>query len=91
MQAQQSLCHLEKIFLRKDLGTTQLVTTKGNVTIYDNSLMHGETSFFFFFCCKVLPGHVLQKSFHLMASNSHVTGMFVLVYLYFITYIFIVL
>ncbi|KTF90558.1 hypothetical protein cypCar_00025537 [Cyprinus carpio] len=27
-QAQQSLCHLEKIFLRKDLGTTQLVTTK---------------------------------------------------------------
>lgn len=49
MQAQQSLCHLEKIFLRKDLGTTQLVTTKGNVTIYDNSLMHGETSFFFFF------------------------------------------
>ncbi|XP_016129780.1 multidrug resistance-associated protein 1 [Sinocyclocheilus grahami] len=27
-QAQQSLCHLEKSFLGKDLGTTQLVTTK---------------------------------------------------------------
>lgn len=48
MQAQQSLCHLEKIFLTKDLGTTQLVTTKGNITIYDNSLMHGKTRFSFF-------------------------------------------
>ncbi|KAI2648958.1 ATP-binding cassette sub-family C member 2 [Labeo rohita] len=27
-QAQKSLCHLEKIFLTKDLGTSQLVTTK---------------------------------------------------------------
>ncbi|XP_052451486.1 multidrug resistance-associated protein 1 [Carassius gibelio] len=27
-QAQESLCHLEKIFLRKDLGTTQSVTSK---------------------------------------------------------------
>ncbi|KAL1248595.1 hypothetical protein QQF64_021913 [Cirrhinus molitorella] len=30
-QAQQSLRHLEKIFLTKDLGTTQLVTTKEEV------------------------------------------------------------
>ncbi len=80
MQAQQSLCHLEKIFLTKDFGTTQFVTTKGNITIYNNSLMHGETRvFFFYFGCKVLLGHVLQKSFHLMPSNSHVTGKFVLV------------
>ncbi|XP_067291499.1 ATP-binding cassette sub-family C member 2 [Pseudorasbora parva] len=28
-QAQQSLCHLEKIFLTEDLGNSQLVTTKG--------------------------------------------------------------
>ncbi|KAG1943928.1 multidrug resistance-associated protein 1 isoform X2 [Pimephales promelas] len=28
-QAQQSLCHLEKIFLTEDLGTSQLFTTKG--------------------------------------------------------------
>ncbi len=86
MQAQQSLCHLEKIFLTKDLGTTQLVTTKGNITIYDNIWCMEKQVFLFFlsffFGCKVLPGHVLQKSFHLMASNSHVTGKFVLVYLY---------
>lgn len=82
MQAQQSLCHLEKIFLTKDFGNTQFVTTKGNITIYNNSLMHGETRFFVFFGYKVLPGHLLQKSFHLMASNSHVTGKFVLVLFY---------
>ncbi|XP_051970780.1 multidrug resistance-associated protein 1 [Xyrauchen texanus] len=28
-QAQQSLCNLEKVFLSKDLGTAQLVTTEG--------------------------------------------------------------
>jgi len=44
-KAQQSLCHLEKIFLTEDLGTSQLFTTKGKVIIYYKSQMHKATCF----------------------------------------------